>query len=85
MLNKGSMRKKTLEDMRTEIIREIKSEQEKGTLGGPLDFEAKWETLRKPIFDNPVVSASFVYLDITEEEIKGMLRGAYDECGVELA
>ena len=82
--NKDDTRKKVLEGLKTSMSDDIMVEKDRGSLNGPVDFEAKWETLRAPIFDNTLLATSFSYLEITEEEVKTLMRNAYVECGVEL-
>jgi len=82
--DKAGMRKKLLQDLSVSMVVDIKATQKVGALGSPIDFEAKWETLRGPIFENPLLSGAFTFLGVTEEEVKSLLRKAYEECGVGL-
>lgn len=82
--NRADTREKVLEGLKSSLSGDIMIEKDRGSLSGPIDFEAKWETLRAPIFDNTLLSGSFAYLEISEEEVKTLLRSAYVECGVDL-
>jgi len=82
--NRDDTRKKVLDGIVSSLTVDIMAEKDRGSLNGSVDFEARWETLRAPIFDNTLLATSFSYLKISEEEVKTLLRGAYVECGVEL-
>ena len=82
--DKVGMRGKLLGDLSASMVDDIKAAQKAGALGSPIDFEAKWKTLRDPIFENPLLSGAFTFLSVTEEEVKSLLRKAYGECGVGL-
>lgn len=82
--NRNDVREKVLGGLKSSLSVDIMAEKDRGSLNGPVDFEAKWETLRAPIFDNTLLATSFGYLKISEDEVKTLLRSAYVECGVEL-
>ena len=84
--DKDSVRKSVLDGLKPAIIADIRNEISAGKLSPsvPINFEEKWKTLRDPIYEHPLLGGAFRFLNITEDEVKQLLRESYIECGVEL-